>query len=667
MSDQKLFVDIIQKRIDESFLVLDFEIDDDKLKPNVIIHEEISGDDYKLVKYLIKNFHKRKLRKPYLQHIYQIIALLVKKHKKYYGWLREIQLPKLNKFIQIEHKELYLFVPKIDEICNRVVEQYLRQDILYNSFISRLKELLTLIKRKDSNEAIESKLNKILKSIFVESDRLLDTESLTSNNPCLCLNKKSHKEFLCYLKEIKDNDKTTFKIDCTNFKTNSFYTKIWDKVKTVTYNQLNFESQKIHFIGVDEFHAELFINSLLKKLWMPDMLVNQLTAYTCEDKGNIVYQSIAKSSNLDSLFRRKENKNNFKMFNSLLLQLYGSLLTLQDPEQAMMLLHNQLGTDSIQVAKSDKESIVFEEFDIDDDVLETVVTIFEKNKFANLEQEFIDWLNERYGFELNEEENNSVENDIEDDDEDEIDDEENDEEDDNTNDNNEYNNDQEGGVDDENDIEDVDNDDEDDEENKDYDEEDEDNNDDDLQNDENKEEKTKEDNKKYEINLVNNMQIMLTNFNKASISTLVTSDDESRTLMRLYAVTSSNVGSNDTIEQIDYDKYTDIGSTYTLDDYTPGDNLFYLSFDTYYSFISFLLDEANRRIFFKNKHYQWIWNSIWESEKDANKIRSRLFSNQKGKRDECKILEILQGVTLLNSATYILFLKMFYLQDNELL
>ena len=82
MNDQKLFVDIIQKRAAESFLILDFEIIDNQFKPNVIIHEEISGDDNKLVKYLIKNFHKQKLQKPHLQHIYQIIALLYKKHKK---------------------------------------------------------------------------------------------------------------------------------------------------------------------------------------------------------------------------------------------------------------------------------------------------------------------------------------------------------------------------------------------------------------------------------------------------------------------------------------------------------------------------------------------------------------------------------------------------------
>lgn len=663
MNNKKPLTNIIQKKVNESFLILDFEIIDDKFKSNVIIHEEVNKNDDKLIKYLIKNFHKQKLEKPYLQHIYQIISILINKHKKYYNWLRYISLPKLNKFVQIKHNTLYLFIPKIDEISNRVVDKYLQQNILNSILLTVLKKFINLIKEDKNNDSVENKLNIMIKSIFKESNKLLETKSLTLNNPALCLINRSNKEFICYLKEDTHNNKSIFKIDCRKFRTNSFYTKILDKFEKILYDQFDLESQKIYFIGVDQFYSELFINNLLNKLWIPNLLSKQLTAYTCENTGSIIYESLSGSSNLEFFFKKRENKNNYKLLNSILLQLYGSLLMLQDPYNGMILLHKQLSGDSIQVVKGSEESIIFEELNIDYYVLESIFSTFETKDLINLEEKFRIWIKNTYEFEENSD-NNDEDEDYDEDDEDvdDVDDIDYVDEDINDEDLYENNNNQVGGkrkrkkresrynsnknevdVDDVDDL-DVDDVDTDDENNSDVD-------------------------NNYKIDLINGMKIVFSNFNKASISTLIEKSDKSRTLMRLHSIGNVDNNSNDKIDKINYEQYTDIGSIYTINDYTENDIFFYISFDTYYSLIAFLLDENNSKIFFKNIYYRWIWSSLWESEKVAKNINNKIRSFQKDKKKEInkKVLKILEGVKLLNSATYILFLKMFYLQEKELL
>lgn len=676
---KEIFVNILQNRSKESFIVIDFELSSDKknnkknknnksnknikntvLKPNIVIYKEIKGDDNKIVKYLTKNFHIIELKKPYLYHLYHIIYTIMKKHTQYYSWMRKLDLPKMNSFAKLDHKKLYLFIPKVDEICNRVTSQYFQLKEVNKIFTDRLKHVLTVIKQKDNvgkgenvDKEVEETLLKIIGSLFTESKHLLDLNGLRSKNPCLCLSKHNHKDFICYLKKSnkkdnKDKDKQPeFTIECENFRSNSYRTMMWETIieeKSIIYSGVKFEEHMIYTIGVDHFYTAIFNNSIISSLWKGNSIVQPLTAYSCKNRGYVVYDNSKDRTPINSLLRRKDNKGDYKLINSTLLQLFGSLMELQDPND-FMLLHKNLNGNTVLVENGDEDFAVYET-EIDYELIESIMKQFENRELTQLEDEFLKWLNDKYGFEYDfdvkdyqeeddQEDANQEDNDQKDYENEDEDEDEEDNNDDNSNDN------MAGGR---------------------YEEDDNNKSNNNKNNNNQKNNNSKMDS--FKVNMIKKMRVLLSDFSNSAVTTFVDNNKK----MRLYSTTDKVIGEEESqIEQIDYDKYVDIESLYTLDEYTPNNVWFYTSFDSYYFMISYLLDEVNNRSFFKNRYYRWIWSSMWENEDSANKLKGKLLQSEKSKNRSEKVLELLQGVILKNSVTHSLFLRLYYLQKQKLI
>ena len=636
--NNELFVNILQKKRNDGILILDFTIANEQFEPITVIHDQLKGEYNKLVKYLVKNYHVGKLLDPRHTHIYQIIYKIVKRYPLYYSWLKHIDLKKVNESLK-RFKEVYLFIPRRGEICNRVINFY-NNNTAFDQFYDKIKDIAAFLVTDPEDDIIKERVDIILRGIFKQSERLLAKDRLIKDNPCLCHEKKGD-NYVCYLRQ---SDKQ-FSIICENNRNEQFFNLPYllsvDK-SCIQYNSYLIETMKVIELGVEQFYSALFINNYLQKVWNRNRVQKQLSAFVCGNRGEIVYKSTHGS--LSNLFYRKENRNNAKLMVSTLLQLYGSLLELQEEEY--FLLHKQLGGNSVVVNREDQLREIEYLVNIDAELFESITREFEDTQLAQLEARFTKWFNEKYELDIddNSNHNNSNHNNSNlelntdvDEDEDEND-----------------NNDDDENDDDEN------NDDENDEEelvggdpnNEDRDE------DDENENNDNQNEEEDYDQLRMKVFVKHGLSVRIGNFSKAALSFEITDD----TTLRLYA--SRGVG-----EQIDtdrYDRFLDYAAVYKTSEMDPKLPWFYMSYDGYYFLISFLLEPSNTNLF-KNKSLNWIWKSIWCTQEEADHCMKLIISKQGDKDKHAATLAILSECKLRNDLNWSIFLRLHFLQQSNLI
>ena len=649
-NDEKEIENILTNKENGLLLIIDFEVHKKSIKPNVIYSNELEKEDnhYKLIKYLIHNYYKVSLINPKLNHIYQILSVITKKYGKYYKWLKDVDISKIVDLEKTDFEKVIVFVPTEHEICNRIIHQQFKQETVYNKIVGELDSIIDFLEKNSeiNNNRIKGKVEYVIKNLFHKDPHVYDADKLTDDNPCHCLVKgRKRPPKMCYLVENKSDDgKIQFKVNCDNFEFSQLQRRNNIVInKRITYNLLNlYDESNVYEIGLDEFNNFLFIGNYLRRDWNEDNIAQQILAYTCNNGkiGTIVSQQY-KTYNLDSVFYNKQFRNNTKLMKGLLVQMFGLITDLQENHQ---LLHKNLSGNSAIVFQEVKDLELEYYFNIDDFLLKTIIFDGHENvEDEKYESEFVEWIADYFSDVYQEDEDVDVDVNVDEGEEEEGEEEDEDEDDDDEDedeDEDEYN--MSGGFEDEEEEDEVADEDEEEEEEG-------------EEGDEGKE-------YTFKIRTQNKFTIKLNNFEKSAINIPLKNDN----IIRLFNTTIGH--KNNTVDEIEFNKYIGPESTYRFKDFNKNMHWFYSSYDTYYFLIGFLLESINNKMFFFNKYFRWIWKTLWRSDEDAKKVKQRLDESIGVKEDkEKRIAKVLEGICLKNNASYNLFLRFYYLYEKRMI